>query len=682
MDAGTGPAGKPATPVSPGIAFLDPLLKSQPQVAITPEPVVGTDNLASATREILDQLPTESIKPPNSFDSSRAIILNASDIEKGMASGKPSVPLVSIYQQAPEIFTNSVTPGDVTNVALPFTKVLEQFSKLQVRPDQEHDVDVPQLETPILKVTLEDTERFGTDIEPLQTSPLPPVKVEPATAKTIAAAEPEPAARSAARPKIALRDLEPLISAGDSPTAPDSPPTSIKEGETDVAPTPAPKKIPFHLPPNGTGAPASETVPASSGPPVPTIADIEGSTTTKKEPAPGSIVAKEPIAKIPDIAPKKTASGSEAASGIAPTAPPFKFRAPSNDLRPKRTLVPGVEPKETPPTAEAIKPAGTNEQVCSPPNVEPKIVLSLQSLLSQLPAFQLNGSPSTVPEGVQVIFPLSLIQPQLASGRVVIPARTFQRAIPEAHRGIFMIDPNETPVSLPLDEIVKHLPPAALRMRDDQDEATPSEKFTTPFSIQAEEDARRFSASTGAVQKTTVETEKKAAEEKNIAQTKETPTFQAEADAPKESTVSRFEAASGKAAQKEPEPPKLDAKSAAIRAKELPGVASCAITFADGLGLAGNISAELAAEGLSAMAPSLLHKIESNLSDTKLGTLRAMTLHCSEATVTFLRHGNICLTAQHSEGEDLSAETRAELSQLTQELSQTYPEVELSHVDH
>ena len=59
-----------------------------------------------------------------------------------------------------------------------------------------------------------------------------------------------------------------------------------------------------------------------------------------------------------------------------------------------------------------------------------------------------------------------------------------------------------------------------------------------------------------------------------------------------------------------------------------------------------------------------------------------MTLHCSDATFTFLSHGNICLTALHSEGEDLSAETRAELSRITQELSQTYPEVELSHVDH
>ena len=56
-----------------------------------------------------------------------------------------------------------------------------------MRPDQVHDDTVPQLDTPFLKVTLEDTERFGTTMEPLQTSSLPPMRMEPATAETIAA---------------------------------------------------------------------------------------------------------------------------------------------------------------------------------------------------------------------------------------------------------------------------------------------------------------------------------------------------------------------------------------------------------------------------------------------------------------------------------------------------------------
>ena len=65
---------------------------------------------------------------------------------------------------------------------------------------------MPQMETPILHVTMEDTKRFGTTMEPLQTSALPPVKVEPATAKTIAIAEPEPAVRETTAPAKLLGD--------------------------------------------------------------------------------------------------------------------------------------------------------------------------------------------------------------------------------------------------------------------------------------------------------------------------------------------------------------------------------------------------------------------------------------------------------------------------------------------
>ena len=138
-------------------------------------------------------MPADYIKPIESIDGTRRILLKASEVERGMASGKPAVSLATIYQQVPEIFLRSIAPTDEAQVQLPFKKVLEQFTSLQVRTDQERHQAVPQVETPFLKVTLEDNSRFGTTIEAVETADLPPVRVEPATAEAFAAAEPEAA---------------------------------------------------------------------------------------------------------------------------------------------------------------------------------------------------------------------------------------------------------------------------------------------------------------------------------------------------------------------------------------------------------------------------------------------------------------------------------------------------------
>jgi hypothetical protein len=43
--------------------------------------------------------------------------------------------------------------------------------------------------------------------------------------------------------------------------------------------------------------------------------------------------------------------------------------------------------------------------------------------------------------------------------------------------------------------------------------------------------------------------------------------------------------------------------------------------------------------------------------------------------------GNICLSALHTT-EELAAETRRQLAQMVDELSRTYSQPEISHVDH
>jgi hypothetical protein len=555
-----------------------------PMVALALEPKVERV-ISLPLSDILGQVPAGYVKPPETFDAKRLVLLKASEVEKGMAKQQPAVLLASIYEQVPEIFLRSVTPSDSTQVALPFDKVMIQFQNTAVRADQVRDTAVPQVDTPILQATLEDTERFGTTMEPLQASAKPPVKVEHASAKSIAAAEPE----SAVRTPGSSRSTIPLSELGI--TVPEPPPAAPPEPA-------APARIPFNLPPNGTGASASERVPASSGPPVPIR--------TPKEPEP-------PI--------------------------PFKVRPPSDDLRPKLTLVPGVEepaPAENfapPPKASAKK------------DDEPRIALSLDAVLQNLPAFQLSGSPSEIPAEARIQFPLSIIQPQLAIGRVAVPPLTFQKALPPRYRDLFVVDPSQTPVLLPLHEVLKNLPTNALEMRKDQEQTEVAEMFETPFSIKAKEDAERFKEAAAIPEK--------------VEEAPAAPEAPAKIDTEE----------------------KLDAKEVVVRASALPGVSACSVTFADGLILAGNLPQEVAAEGLCAMAPSLLQRIEKHMLDTGLGSLTAMTLHCARSAFTFFMHGEICLGVLHA-GGDFPPATQSKLAEMAQKLSRTYAQTEPAHVDH
>src|SRR3954471_11953476 len=202
-------------------------------VALALEPTVERV-LSIELSDVLVEMPDGYCKPIEAIDTSRRVLLKASEVEKGMATGKPSVSLATVYQQVPEIFIRRIADTDETQLSLPFQKVLDAFANMQVRSDQERANAVPQVQTPFLKVTLEDNEKFGIEVEPLETTELPPVRVEPATAEAFAAAEPEGI--------DAFMKVSP-------------PPSAANNGHT----IDTPKRIPFKLSPNGTGAPASES---------------------------------------------------------------------------------------------------------------------------------------------------------------------------------------------------------------------------------------------------------------------------------------------------------------------------------------------------------------------------------------------------------------------------------------
>jgi predicted regulator of Ras-like GTPase activity (Roadblock/LC7/MglB family) len=594
-----------------------------PAVALALEPNVERV-ISLELADVVAGMPAGHVKPLTEEDGNRRILVRASEVEKGMANGKPSVSLATIYEQAPEIFLRTISPSDTWQVQLPFAKVLDQFTSLHVRADQERHLSVPQVETPFLKVAVEDCSEFGTTLEPLQmeTGDLPVVRVEPPTAEAFAAAEPEPA-------------LDPTFQISPAPSR--APAVTAKSSQS-------PTRIPFKLSPNGTDAPATESVPASTGPSVP-----------NSLPPPPS-----------------------------PVRIPFKMTPPSDDVRPKPepwlTKESLAAESEAPVFPAAVPTAAVHP--ASPADV--KIVLPLLPILRNLPPMQLTGDAGSVPAEACLELPFSLIEPQLATGRISVTAKVFEASLPAEYRGLFQAGEGAVDVSLPLQEVLKNLPAASLRMRDDQVEQEAGQNFATPFSAKAEEDAKLLNVPLAPIAKAVVApvadvtppmvtpsvpveagvspaTENKAADTVVTENTATTPEVEKASDRPLRSPL--------QVALDTDE--KLDAKGVVALVNKIRGVKACAILFGDGLSLAGSLPAELETEGICAMAPSVIQRIENHLVDTKLGALRGMTLSCLKGAITFFMHENLCLAALHAD-VNLPGETRDKLGRIVHELSRKY----------
>src|ERR1044072_2105172 len=263
-----------------------------PALARALEPKIER-TIALRVADLLDVVPNGFIKPVEILDTRAVVSLKASEIEKGMPDKHPMISLPSLYQQVPEIFLRSVRPDDQTGVELPYEKVLEQFHTAQVRVDQVRDPAAPHVDTPILKATIEDSEKFGTKIEPIETSSLPPVPVKHGTAQSIADAEPDAMAAFVQKAATSTSPGAKVISLHSPELAP-------KRHSSMPSSTASPLKIPLEISevsPNGTGAPASERVPASSGPPVPT--SLPFSPQLEETTAPAPIKLSEPVARAP-----------------------------------------------------------------------------------------------------------------------------------------------------------------------------------------------------------------------------------------------------------------------------------------------------------------------------------------------------------------------------------------------
>lgn len=691
-----------------------------PSVAVSVEPR-GERTVSLALSDVIAAMPPGYLKTNETFDTSRRVTVKAVDVEKGLASGRPRIPLTLIYQQIPEIFEHTVVPTDSATVVLPVQKVVDELSQLRVREDQTTETITKQVETPFLKLMMEESAKFGTSVAPFETTELslpveatPPsglatetARIEPMQPRPVAVPPAAPAALKPAVPPPVSPAVAPVQPA---PTVPLTPPATIPAPRIAVEPSresSTPPRVPLVSEtsqpeksttlPIGTGGPAFPRVPASSGSPVPPAA------AKAIDPA---APAAQPSIKPPAVPPAVTPAAMAPSSVLPPPAGP--------------TRIPFQLPEDAPPQAAAEQskahplvparvhlsapgPVATMPAPLAPASPTPMgqtgVTLPLRPILQSLPPMQLAGDIESVPADAKISFPMRAIAPQLATGKVAIPPKDFHAALPEQYRGLFLPDAVEAPVQLSLPDVLANLPGDSLRMRDDQEVFTQDEIFETPFLAKAKEDAERFTRTSRATSP---------ALSQPIAELPKQPRAKPElrAEVPKETTP-RAEPAAVEAARVQTPPsvehanistvpskpapapdtkpadeaPKFDAKAAVAQACALAGVSSCSVIFADGLTIAGNIPGEMHMEGLSAVAPTMLKKLEKHMRETQLGPLTCMTVHGEKSPVTFFGAGNLCLTAVHNPTE-LSAESRRELSRITQELSRTYPQLETAHVNH
>ena len=642
-----------------------------PALARALEPKVER-TISLRVADLVDVVPAGFIKPVEILDTNAIVSLKASELEKGMPDKHPTISLPSLYQQVPEIFLRSVRSDDDTRVELPYWKVLEQFQNAHVRTDQVRDPAIPHVDTPILTATIQDSERFGTKIDPIETSTFPSVPVKHASAESIAEAEPD---ATPAQPTTPTRPAptDPRVISLHSP--------ELKPKSETPDPSPSETKIPFDLSPNGTGASASKRVPASSGPPVPTplpfspeLAKIAFELPRQKpvtkqpeakthSPAPSAKAPVEkpatPVTKTPSEEPltlRLQEPAEHSAKVEKPVAPATPSKAPAEEsvasMAPSKSSIEKDAPAPSIPMADAVS---------EPAKDQPSISFSLKAVLQNLPAFQSTGDLATLSEDARFKLPLALVESQLASGRVSIAPDVFQAALPEEHRGLFQIDVAGTPVALPLEEVLKNLPATVLKLRDDQESLALDKDFETPFLLKAREDERRLAPKT----ESTATISKQAAKQPIV-----------------EGKIELGPVAPGapESVSAKPAVEKIDPKEIVAQANALSGVKACAITFSDGLSLAGELPEEVEADGLCAMAPSMLERIAQHVNETKLGQLVAMTLYATDSAVSFFERGNVCLTALHD--SPLTPETRVRLAALVEKLSKTYAQPETPNVDH
>ena len=510
-------------PATPAPAFVPPA----PDVTVSLE--IG---------DFLDRLPTNFVRS-GSFDRSRKVEFQASELYSDLSKGRASVPASVIYERCPELFSRPVTETEDVEVPLPLRKLVEQMgTALSTRHDQVEEENVGEIETPFLQVAMEDNARLPTaagstigavrPVAPLKPAASGPSDSEAATepAEGIAPTRPHRTGQiSTISPvKASSAELPPLapptaataspIIAGKRP--PSTVRASVAGGKirlsgpaavTRIAPitpeAPAAKPsthsqritLPIQPPTGPAASPSHQVTKKTARIQIPPISLRTGGPNAVPKPGVVSAPPTAPTMGNPPVPTGKTTPSIRPGAGKE-GAPTISFRTspPPPSAKPiPATFAPPRAPAFPPPAFPAAAPATPATAAVTPPVADDrKIELGLAAVLRTLASAMLSVEPSAVPDDVRLTLPFALIEPQLSQGRVSVGRETFLQALPESHRGVLSADADLTEVPLPLQEVFQNLPASALSIRGDQMAAETGNHYPTPFSQKADEDAARL----------------------------------------------------------------------------------------------------------------------------------------------------------------------------------------------
>lgn len=251
----------------------------------------------------------------------------------------------------------------------------------------------------------------------------------------------------------------------------------------------------------GTGLAAATDTKTAADPsrPVPPLPDPPGAVVAESFPPAPTPPAHS--ARTPQVTATVRATGEDGRIRWRGSHPPVHPDEPGDGLAPAvisppAPATPGYREPVVPPISTPAP--GTPDELPAGPaeatdEVPETISLRLEPILKQLP-LELETPEIRALRGSDTRVELStrLLYDQLAEGRVSIPAGTFAKGLPEAERPFFETLAPDALIPIPLQEIFTKLPAAILKPRGDQIEEPLGELIPTPFSVQAQEDAKRF----------------------------------------------------------------------------------------------------------------------------------------------------------------------------------------------
>jgi hypothetical protein len=342
-----------------------------------------------------------------------------------------------------------------------------------------------------------------------------------------------------------------------------------------------------------------------------------------KQRAPSALSAQ--VSAIPSAS---SAPEAEATSAVAqPEVEPPPLPGPIGNIRLKEITIAAA-------AIAAPDPEDESSALEQAPEI-PKISLRVAPILEALPAeIERPALRPFAGTEARIQLPLTMIQSQLASGRVTVRAPDLLASMPEEIRSAFgTVDSNAT-VPIPLQEIFRELPMDSLRARSDQViEAKPA-AIPTPFAEHAREDEARFATS-----------ERAPSENESLSEPVAGKTEQAaeEGDVSDRTAAPDFAKLQALLLTDED----LDVHKVVSLVGELPGVRRSLLTTLQGQAISGDLGAARYTRAATFLIPQLFTTANQTLGEIGFAPLQTMTLHFGNEQLSSFIRGKRCLTILH-----------------------------------